>query len=140
LLLAAAQHAALALGHFLQDGEEGKDAIHFAVELFALGNGADAEILPDGKLREYVAALRDVAEPSVRTGFGLKADKFGIAKFDRTGIGADEPSDGLERGGFADAIAAHEAGDFARLNDEAHVAEDTRAIVADVDVGETEHD
>src|SRR5678816_3033481 len=59
LLLAAAEHAAFAWQEILEDREEREDAIELTVELFALRDRPDLEVLLDGQEREDVAALGD---------------------------------------------------------------------------------
>ena len=53
LLLAPAEHASLALGHFLENREQLEHLVHLPVQPAALGLGADAEILPDGEANLY---------------------------------------------------------------------------------------
>ena len=82
LLLAAAQHAAFALRHVFQHGEQLEHAIHLAVQLAALSDGAEAQVFPDGEIRKNIAALRHVAESAARAGFGPRATEFKLAEFD----------------------------------------------------------
>src|ERR1051325_422447 len=139
LLLAAAEHAALALEHVLQDRKQRKHALHFTVQFLSLRDGADTEIFPDGEMRKDVTALRYVADAVAGALIGLETGEFAIAQFHRAAVEAHEADDALERGGFADAVAAHEADDLAGLHRETDPAQDAGAVVAQTDVGERKH-
>ena len=60
-----------------------------------------------------------------RAGVGGEADQFGAGEFDRAGFRFDEADDGFERGGFADAVAAHEADEAFLRHGEIHAAQDS---------------
>src|SRR4051794_37579340 len=86
-----------------------------------------------------VATLRDIAEAMARALVGFQAGQVSIAEFDGAGVGARESNDGFERGGFADAVAAHETDEAALRHSEVHAAQDTGTVVGDGDVGKGQH-
>src|SRR5206468_3493055 len=112
---------------------------NFAVELLVLGDRADAQILPDGEVRENVAALRNITDAVAGALVGLEAKEFDLIERHGTDVGLHQADDGFERGGFADAVAAHEADNLAGQDFEVDSAEDARAVVGNRDVGEGQH-
>src|SRR5436190_1192996 len=87
LLLSTAENTAFALCHLLQHRKQLKNAIHFAVQFFALRNRADAEILPHGQVGKDVAALRNQTKSLARALFRARAREFGPIQFYGARIG-----------------------------------------------------
>src|SRR5690606_2785523 len=81
----------------------------------------------DREVREDVPALGDVGDAVAGAAVdGDAVDRF-VLETDLAAAVRQEPGDGPQRGGLADAVAAHEGDDFARLDFERDAAEDTGA-------------
>jgi len=124
LLLAAAEDASFAGKHLLEHGEEGKHAIEAAFEGTSLGDGADAKIFGDREIGKNVAALGHVAETGPGAGIGREAEEGFASESDGTAVGSDMSDDGLESGGLADAVTAHETDHLAGAHLEVDASED----------------
>ena len=138
LLLATGEHAAFAGEEVFEDGEEAEDALELfgAAFGFALGFEAEVEVFLDGEVGKNVAALGNVAEAGAGAMLRAAAGDFLVVEGDGAGVGGLEADDALQSGGFADAVAAHEAEDAAIGDVEADAAEDLAAADGDVEVGD----
>ena len=62
LLLAAAEDAAFAFEHFLENGKQFQHAVHLVRCRCAVDHQADFQIFPNREIRENVPALRHITE------------------------------------------------------------------------------
>jgi hypothetical protein len=104
-----------------------------------LRDGSNAEVFPDGEVRKNVAALWNIAKSVTRTGFGTCTAEFISGKLHGTAVELHKTGDGFERSRFANAVAAHETNHFAGRDGQTNIAENTRAVVGNMNVGKREH-
>jgi hypothetical protein len=122
LLLSAAEHAAFALQHLFQNRKELKRAIDLAVGFRAMHHEAELEVFPDCQVRKNVTSLRHVSNPETRAVIGPKTKQFRSTELHRS-FGLHESHNRLQGGGFADAIAAHQANEAPVGNVQRHAAQ-----------------
>ena len=139
LLLPAAEHSALAIKHLLEHGEAVEDVLRNGSRLCRIGQQTDLKILQNGKLRENLSALRDIADPGACAHVGRGARQISALEKDLPGTRPQEAHDALEQGGLADPVSAHEADDLAALDLEVHVAQDECLTVRDLKLLDAQH-
>src|SRR5579859_4683465 len=139
LLLAAAENAAFALEHFLENGKQIEHAINLSIRLRAAHDEADLQIFPDRQVRKNIAALRNITNPLARAFIGAQSFNRGVGQAYASAHGLKQADDALEGGGLAHAVAAHKTDHLPLRHRERNVPQDLRAVVSGVQLGDSQH-
>ena len=140
LLLAAAEKAALAVQHGLQDREKLENVVCDGGGGQALGDEADAKIFEDGHVGENFSALRDIADALPGAAVGRQCGERLVVERDGAGTGPQQAHDAFQQGGLADAVAAHEANDLADRHVQVDVPQHLAVAVTDAQAVDGKHD
>jgi hypothetical protein len=129
LLLAAREVSAAPAQHGLQHGkhfEDGRRDLAFA----GLAQGqADAQILFDRELREYLAPLWHVANAHARPLFGRHPSQIGPLEENLAPARRDQPHHTTKQSRLAHAIPAHETGNRSARHQHIHTPKRMAAAV-----------
>ena len=139
LLLAAAEEAALAVQHGLQDGEQIENVVRDGGGGLALRDEADAEVFQDGHVGENFPALRHVTDALPGAAVGRQCGEGLVLERDSPGAGPQQAHDALEQGGLADAVTPHEADDLAARNVQVDVPQYLAFAVTDAQAVDRKH-
>src|SRR5690606_9856649 len=96
--------------HALQHWEQLENALGNFADLVTPRRQADAQVVFDAELREDLPALGHVADADACSGVSGLVREIRVLELDGAALDRDDAHDGLEQGGFADAVAPHQTG------------------------------
>src|SRR5438132_11505193 len=117
LLLASAQRSGLLAAPFREPRKVGKDAFELGLDRAAPRVGTEAEVLPDGELREGAAALRHVRDAEAGDVVGTGPVEGAAGKPDAPRA-AHSARDRAQRRRLARAVRAEHRNDRSLLDSE----------------------
>jgi hypothetical protein len=103
------------------------------------GGERGLQILLHGEEGEDLAPLRHVADADAGAVLRREGGEILAGPFDAARLRALQPNDRAHQRGLADAVAAEDAGDAARLGDEINAAQAARGAVGEVEIGDLQH-
>ena len=132
LLLAAGELGALAAEPLTQVREQRENAVE--IETAGAHLPRQQQVLLDVERGEDAALLGAERDPRPRNRVGGKPDQLLAFELYRPGTLFDDPHDGFERRGLADAVASEERDHFARLHGEGDAVQDVQLAVPGIEL------